>query len=118
MRSVCKEESSILVSLSKNKNGKTTKLTVGLVLAIGLVVFLMLLILDFVEIVDSAAVTTTGHPVLAHGGQHHALSQTFLESAVLTAVALLFRDHTLAFGHARVDALVLDGSFEEALTSV
>ena len=93
------------------------KLTVRLVLA-GLVVLLMFLILDFVQVVDSTAVSTARHSILAYGRKHHALSQALLEATVLATVALLLGDHTLAFGYARVNALVLDGALEEALASV
>ena len=93
-------------------------LTAGLLLAAGLVVFLVFLILDFVEVVDRAAVAAARHSILAHRGQHHALSQALLEPTVLAAISLLLCDHALAFGHARVDTLVLDGSFEEAFASV
>jgi hypothetical protein len=80
--------------------------------------FLVFPVLDFVEVVNGAGVAATGHAVLAHGRQHHSLSQTLLEATVLATVALLLRYDALAVGDARVDALVLHRALEEALTAL
>lgn len=45
---------------------------------VGRVVLLMLLVLDFVQIVNRARVATAGHSVFANRGQNHSLTQAFL----------------------------------------
>lgn len=81
-------------------------------------VLFVFLVLDFVEVVNSSRVAATRHSVLANGGQNHSLSQTLLETTVLTSVSLLLRDAALAVRDTRVHALVLNRPFEKPFATL
>ena len=78
---------------------------------------LVLLVLDLVKVVHGTRVASPWHPVLAHGGKHHAHLKALLEAAVLASVPLGFVDLTVVVGHTRVHTLVLHSALEEAFAS-
>lgn len=76
------------------------------------------LVLELVQIVYGASVSSARHTIFANGLKYHALMETLLETAILTSIALLFRHWTTtSAADAGVATLVLYCSFEEAFAA-